>query len=285
MLMSRIASFFALLFVMLSCNNDDDVAIPEPVPARPLGEVLAEDEVKIQAYLKTHYYNYSEFERPPEDFDYKIKIMEIPEDSTNLIPLFDSIQTIDIQVPSSHYLIPDTDETVTHTLYYLVAREGKGESLSVADSAFVQYSGNLLDGTVFDQNNANSSVWFDLARLQAPATSPITGTAARGFSEGIANFKGGSPAIVNDDGTFTIDDYGIGLIIFPSGLGYYNLARATIPEYSPLVFEIDLFAVNQTDHDDDGKISIEEDTNGDGYLFNDDADNDGVPDYLDPDTN
>ncbi|MGB6151772.1 MAG: peptidylprolyl isomerase, partial [Pricia sp.] len=231
-------------------------------------------------------YNYEEFQNPSDDFDYKIKLMEIPAGNTDITPLIDSIQTVEVQVPSSHFLIESSDETtVTHKLYYLTARQGSGENLTVADSAFVQYKGSLLSGEVFDQNNISSPVWFDLARLQAPATSLISGTPARGFSAGIPNFRAGSDAIINDDGTYTVEDYGVGLILFPSGLGYYNLASGSIPAYSPLIFTIDLFAVNQTDHDGDGKVSIEEDTNGDGYLFNDDGDSDGVPDYLDPDTN
>ena len=286
MIVNRIVVLFVFIGVLWSCNNDDsEVATPDP--PRLLSEVLAEDEVKIQEYLRTHYYNYAEFQNPPENFDYKIKLMEIPEDdSTGIIPLIDSIQSIDIQVPSSHFLIDEDEGMVTHKLYYLSAREGVGESLSVADSAFVRYEGQLLDDVVFDDSNSDNAVWFDLAILQAPATSLISGTAARGFSEGVRNFKSGKkPVIPNDDGTYTVEDYGVGLMIFPSGLGYYNLARTTIPSYSPLIFTIDLFAVNQTDHDGDGKISIEEDTNGDGYLFNDDADEDGLPDYLDVDSN
>jgi len=285
MSVNRLVVLFVFVGVLLSCNNDDGDEIPAPEPPRPLGEVLAEDEAKIQEYLKTHYYNYAEFQNPPENFDYKIKLQEIPEGNTDTIPLIDQIQSIDITVPSQHYLIAGDVENVTHKLYYLSAREGVGETLTVADSAFVRYEGSLLTGEIFDQNNIDNPVWFDLPILQAPATSLTSGTAARGFSEGIRNFKSGGPAVINDDGTYTLDDYGVGVIIFPSGLGYYNLARTTISSYSPLIFKIDLFAMNQTDHDSDGKISIEEDTNGDGYLFNDDADGDGLPDYLDADSN
>lgn len=282
MKINKIATVFLLLIAFWSCKNDDSV-IAAPDPPRALSDVLAEDEVKIQEYLKTHYYNYEEFQNPPENFDYKIKLMEIPDDGADIVPLLDAIQSVDVQVPSAHYLIEGDEGTVTHKLYYLSARAGAGENLTVADSSFVQYEGSLLTGEIFDQNNVDSPVWFDLAILQAPAISSFSGTAARGFSEGIPSFKSGKAAIINDDGTYTVEDYGVGLIIFPSGLGYYNLARTEIPAYSPLIFKIDLFAVNQTDHDGDGKISIEEDTNGDGYLFNDDADEDGLPDYLDSD--
>ncbi|MUH37451.1 peptidylprolyl isomerase [Zobellia amurskyensis] len=283
MKLNRIVALSALVVVLWSCNNDDGGATIEP--PRPLSEVLVEDETEIQEYLKTHYYNYAEFESPAEDFDFKIEIKEIGEGDTDKTPLVDQVVPIEINVPSTHFLISGEETTTKHTLYYLEAREGVGEALSVADSAFVRYSGNLIDGTVFDDSNENDPLWFDLASLQAPATSTITGTAARGFSEGASLLKGGAPAEINDDGTYSVKGYGVGMIIFPSGLGYFNIARGSIPAYSPLIFKIDMFAVNQADHDGDGIPSIEEDTNQDGYLFNDDADQDGNPDYLDSDTN
>ncbi|WP_400072760.1 FKBP-type peptidyl-prolyl cis-trans isomerase [Zobellia russellii] len=281
--LNRIVALSALVVVLYSCNNDDGGVTIEP--PRPLSEVLSEDEAEIQEYLKTHYYNYAEFENPAEDFDFKIEIKEIPEGNTELVPLKDQVVPVEVNVPSTHFLISGEETNTKHTLYYLEAREGVGDALSVADSAFVRYSGNLIDGTVFDDNNENDPVWFDLASLQAPATSTVSGTPARGFSEGAALLKGGAPAEINEDGTYSVNGYGVGMIIFPSGLGYFNIARGSIPAYSPLIFKMDMFAVNQSDHDGDGIPSIEEDTNKDGYLFNDDADGDGIPDYLDADTN
>lgn len=282
MIMSRITAFFILGFLIVSCNKDEEGA-PPPTPPRPLAEVAAEDEAKIQEYLRTHFYNYQEFDSVPENFDFKIKIQKIPDGNTSLKPLSDYVDSIIVEVPPSYFLLED-EKSVPHTLYYLKAREGVGEGLTVADSAFVRYEGRLLNGTVFDGSNTESPVWFDLPSLQQPSSPRNPGTAARGFAEGIPNFRAGSAPVVNDDGTFSVNGYGVGLIIFPSGLGYYNIARGSIPAYSPMIFKIDLYAVNEADHDRDGTISIEEDANGDGYLYNDDTDGDGIPDYLDPDT-
>lgn len=282
MTMSRVATFFVLGFLIVSCNKDDQSA-PPPAPPRPLGEVAAEDEIKIQEYLKSHYYNYQDFDSVPANFDFKIRIEKIPDGNTTLKPLSKYVDSVIIEVPPSFFLV-DGEANIPHTLYYLKAREGVGESLSVADSAFVRYEGSLLDGTVFDGNNIEFPVWFDLPSLQRPSSPRSPGTAARGFAEGIPEFRTGSVPVVNDDGTFSVDGYGVGLIIFPSGLGYYNAIRGSIPAYSPLVFKINLYAKNETDHDRDGTISIDEDANGDGYLWNDDADGNGIPDYLDPDT-
>jgi hypothetical protein len=55
-----------------------------------------------------------------------------------------------------------------------------------------------------------------------------------------------------------------------------------VPAYAPLIFKINLYGVNQTDHDGDGILSADEfDNDGDGVP--DDTDEDGTPDYLDAD--
>jgi len=104
----------------------------------------------------------------------------------------------------------------------------------------------------------------------------------------------------------------------PSGIGYFENTSGGIPEYSPLVFSVKLMTYAETDHDNDGILSIFEDIDGDGKPFRDDSDgdnlwnmydtdddgdgiltineidknndsviddsnNDGIPDYLDPD--
>lgn len=285
MIVNRFVVLLVFVGVLSSCSEDDNGITIEP--ARALSEVLAEDEAEIQEYLSTHYYNYEEFQDPSEDFDFKIEVKEIPDDDTTGIkPLAEFVETLEIDVPSSHFLIEEKEETVTHKLYYIIARQGVGDAISVADSAFVRYQGQLLSGDIFDDSRVNSPIWFDLPSLQAAATSIYSGTPARGFAEGVSVLKGGSEPVDNGDGTFTVEDYGVGLFIFPSGLGYYNSAQSIIDAYSPMVFAIDLLAVkDETDHDGDGTLTIDEDTNGDGYFYNDDADDDGLVDYLDEDSN
>ncbi|MAU72340.1 MAG: hypothetical protein CML04_09610 [Pseudozobellia sp.] len=285
MIVNRIIVLLGFVGILCSCNNDDDNT-QSVEPPRPLSEVLAEDEAEIQEYLKTHYYNYEDFESPSEDFDYKIVLKEIPEDdTTNIRPLSEFIETLEVKVPSSFFLIEGEEETVVHNLYYVIARQGIGDALTVADSAYVSYQGQLLSGDIFDNSRVNSPLWFDLANLQVPSSSILTGTAARGFGEAASLLKGGGEPILNEDGTYSVDNYGVGFFIFPSGLGYYNIARSVIPSYSPMIFTMDMIAVKETDHDGDGTPSMDEDSNGDGYLYNDDTDGDGLPDYLDADTN
>jgi len=273
MIVKRIVVLFAFVMALWSCNEDDGGGAPAPEPPRALSEVLAEDEVKIQEYLKTHYYNYAEFQNPPENFDYKIKLQVIPEGNTDTIPLIDQVQSKTINVSSS---AEGGEVDVPHTYYYLVAREGAGISPTVADSTFVIYEGTLLDDTRFD--GIDNYVWQYLPFF------------LRGYAAGISNMKSGGDIISYDDGTYSITDTGIGMVVMPSGLGYFNNSPVTIPPYSPLVFTFDVGTiVENTDYDRDGVPSILEDVNNDSDLNNDNTDEDfisqGVPgfNHRDPD--
>ena len=252
-----------VIITIVACNNDDGLNI-EIVPPLDLSEVAVEDEAEIQEFLATHFYNYEEFQNPPADFDFQIVIDTIAGDNADKIPLADQVTSKTITVRSEEFAL-DGEEEVPHTLYYLVARQGEGESPSVADSTFVRYRGSLLSGTEFD-GSFTIPVWFDLAGIQGPLQG------ARGFAEAMPNFKSGGQVIENPDGTFTVENYGIGLMIMPSGLGFFNANQPGIPAYSPIFFTVDRFAVEQTDHDDDGIPSIMEDLNEDGYLYNDNTD-------------
>lgn len=261
-LQKRIWGLFLLLFI-LSCSKDDSgnfIAIPP----RSLAEVEAEDAAAIIEYLQTHFYNYEDFQNPPADFDFKIVLDTIAGDNAGKIPLIDQVSSETRTVLSGEFFL-DADETVEHTFYYLEARAGVGANPTVADSVYVRYRGTLLNGMTFDASD-NVPVWFDLAQIQGPQQG------ARGFGEAMPNFKIGGDVIDNGDGTFTVDGYGVGLMFMPSGLGFFNVPSGAVPAYSPLIFEVDLFTLNETDHDNDGIPSILEDVDGDGYLYNDNTD-------------
>ncbi len=261
--MNRIVVFFLFAILITSCKKDDDGGITI-IPPRALTEVKAEDKAELEAYLKTHFYNYEEFANPSADFDYKIKFDTINGDNADKTSLFDhgNLKRIEVDVTSNEIGLDD-DEIITHTLYYLEARKGSENGLSptIADSTFVRYEGSLLDGDVFD--SSNSPIWFDLTRL------------VRGFTNGIVNFNTGGDPIINPDGTVEFQDYGIAAIFMPSALGYYSVAQTGISAYSPLIFKVDLLAVNDnTDHDNDGIPSYLEDVNENGRVTDDNTDND-----------
>lgn len=320
--MNRILILFAFVTVFWSCKNDDDTAPGTEVeitPPRPPAEVAPENDSAIQEYLRTHYYNYAEFEMPVDSFDYKIRIRTITENDTLVRPLLDDAKAVTIKIADS-LLTGEGTGVTDHTYYYIEARnDAAAQKPTVADSTFLRYEGSLLNGTLFDANPTFS--WQYL------------GSTIRAYSDAISKFNSGSAIIDNPNGTVTAENSGIGIVIMPSALGYYNQAQEGIPAFSPLVFtfEVGVF-ISDTDFDNDGVPSIMEDINGDGNLNNDntdgdsfisgnrrralynhqdtdddgdgtptrdevtfdaagnlilplpDADNDGVPDYLDADT-
>lgn len=252
--------FIAALSILASCNNDDGLAGVEVVPPRPLAEVEAENDATIKEYLKTHYYNYEEFENPPADFNFKIVLDTIAGDAQDKIPLSDQVSTMTIPVSSETFNLEDA-VVVDHTLYYLEAREGTGGSPTVGDSTLVKYEGQLLSGDVFDSNVTYT--WQYLPFF------------LRGYAAGISNFKVGTEIISNPDGTSEITGSGIGLMFIPSGLAYYNNPPLSsgIELYDILVFQVNTGLFEEaTDYDNDGIPSILEDLNNNGVLSDDNTD-------------
>jgi FKBP-type peptidyl-prolyl cis-trans isomerase len=256
MAMNRFFILFLMMASLWSCKKDDSGV--EVVPPRDMDEVELENDAAIQQFLKTHFYNYEEFKTPSEDFDFKIRIDTIAGENADKEPLSEQMSQKKVSIAAANLGI-DSEATLEHTYYYLEVREGVGQAATVADSTYVRYEGTLLNGTRFDGSEL-IPVWFD-------ATAVV-----RGFAAGTANFKAGGAPILNEDGTFSVEGYGIGFMIFPSAMGYYGSIQGNIPAYSPLIFKIDLFAVNQTDHDRDGIPSYLEDLNGNGYLYDDNTD-------------
>ncbi|WP_378176739.1 FKBP-type peptidyl-prolyl cis-trans isomerase [Aquimarina sp. SS2-1] len=125
---------------------------------------------------------------------------------------------------------------------------------------------------VFD--SAVTPVWFDLV------------TIIEGFRESIVDFKGASGFVENMDGTVNYNmDFGNFTVFIPSGLGYFAEPVSGIPQYAPLIFNVQLYNSVESDHDNDGIPSHLEDLDGDRLVFDadDDTDANGFPNYLDPD--
>jgi FKBP-type peptidyl-prolyl cis-trans isomerase len=243
----------------MSCEKDDDG--PETVPVRDRAEQEIADQEALQEYLETHFYNYEEFENPAASFDYKIEIDTIDAANADKIPLIQSNLLEEKTI---------TREGIDYTIYLLKVREGVSMQPKFSDSTFVSYKGELLDQTTFD--SSGNPVWFDLTRTII------------GFTQALTEFKGASGFEVQPDNTIKWNnDFGIGAVFIPSGLGYFSNPTSTIPAYSPLVFTFNLMGVNEADHDSDGIPSWMEDINEDTIVGNDDTDGDGSPNYLDTD--
>ncbi len=316
----RILVSLILVTVVFSCKKDDDGIVE--VPPSLLSDVAPEDDATIKEFLNTHFYNYEDFDEltMPEGFDYKIVIDTLAGDNAGKRSLMEDAQSVKIKVNSDYLGLSAGEEDIEHTLYYIVVRPGGGGSPTYADSTLVRYQGSLLNGKLFDESQ--DFTWQEL---------PVT---VRGYGNGVAMLNAGTEdqIVENGDGTYDILNSGLGIIVMPSGLAYFNSSNSSlIPSYSPILFKVELgLYVEDTDRDNDGIPSIEEDLNGNGYLYDDntdakdesrfaipapnfndadddgdgvstrseitddngniikpypDKDGDGIPDYLDPDTN
>ena len=259
-------------FLVFSCDKEDDS--PEVVPPRDRGEQAIEDDQALIDYLSTHFYNYEEFENPAEDFDYVVRLDTIAGENQDKTPIIESEKLVTKTV---------NFQGVDQQLYVLVEREGAGAKPTFADSTYTSYRGELLNQNVFD-SRLKSPLWFSLTSYYAvgPNGPSLVPGPVKGFSEGLQEFGAATGFTTNPDNTITWNnDFGVGAIFMPSGLGYFNNGQSGIPAYSPLVFSINMYRVNEADHDRDGIPSYMEDLDGDDDLFNDSTDDDGVPNFSD----
>ena len=258
--MNKFTIYLLLTFtLLLSCNKDDD----NTIEIRDYSEQVVIDEQTIEEYLKSHYYNYEDFNSSNSfEVDTKVRIDTITDATANKTPLFDQVKIKTINVSDS-----DGIET-PHKLYYIIAREGIISNPSIVDSVYITYKGMLTDNSIFDERKYPA--WLDLAN------------SLEGFREGVSELKSGEFR-QNSNGTIQYSSYGIGLFFLPSGIGYFENTTSNIPEYSPLIFSVSLMTSNPTDHDSDGILSINEDIDGDGSPFYDDTDNDNIWNMYDAD--
>lgn len=258
----KIVLVLVLFIGVYSCQPDDSTSLQ---PLRPYDEVYEEDIQKIEDFLGTHYLTV--------DGDFNTTFTKIPDGGTQ-IPISDMTE-LQFEEVNLH--------DITYKVYYLKLREGTGENPTRVDSTLVGYKGNTfykttVDGvdnytqTVFEENS--NPIWFNLDGV------------VRGWAEIIPQFKIGTYSS-NSDGTISFQDFGVGVMFIPSGLAYFASGSASIPSYSPLIFNFKLYNLKRMDHDRDGILSM--------YEYGDpldvdrfkkdpiDTDEDGRPDYLDVD--
>ena len=287
--MNKIKFYFIVLiaiFTLNSCNKDDDNDVVI-TPPRDFAEQYATDIAAIEDYLKTNYIS-NIVNKPgfPEDQDVTISKITDAATQPSLMSYLNSstLPRLTSRNVSLH--------NITYKVYTLLIREGLqggtnpsgGEYPSNVDAVFAGYKGTLLDGTVFDSSN-NGQTQFNLDGLKAHDGG---GPVIQGWSEAFPQFKTGWVSS-KTDGTISYNDFGVGAMFLPSGLGYYNSVQGDIPAYSPLVFTVKLYALKRFDHDSDGILSYLEDLDGDRYMYTfsagvanpDDTDGDGIPNFND----
>lgn len=258
-LMMKITKFFcftAFFAFVVSCNNDDDNSIQ----IRDFGEVAIENEAEIQDFLETHFYNYEDFQNPPDGFNFKITIDTIAGENAGKIPLSEFVSSKVVNV-----------NDVDLKLYWVVVRQGGGERAKVTDSTLIRFRGTLLNRNRFDVSDV--PVWFNAPSL------------VQGMREFVGELNASTGSTKNPDGTINFNnDFGLGIVIMPSGLGYFaNTTIPGVPQYSPLIFTVDMLERKPADQDADRILNEVEDLDGDGDPFNDDTDGDDTPNFADID--
>ena len=259
--LTHFLGIFCFLALLTSCQDEQRRGFVEP--PRDYTAQRDVDNDSLQTFLRNRFYNYEEYQNAASDKLVSFTIDTIKGENANKTPLIDQVNEITIKIKDADDIYHD------HTAYILPLREGVGTSPTVADSVFVTYKGMLLNLTKFDERT--SPIWFESLSV------------VKGFGALMPYIKKAATPTVNTDGTYSFSGFGSAAVFMPSALGYYNQISASgIPAYSPLIFAVDLYTFNTTDHDGDSVPTHLEDVDGDGY-FDDDTDSDGVPNYRDVD--
>lgn len=113
-------------------------------------------------------------------------------------------------------------------LYYIETTRGKGTKPKKGQVVKVNYTGRLLDGTVFDTSDekiAKESGTYQEGRPYEPIEFSVgEGQVIPGWDEGIMMMSAGSK----------------GKLVIPSAIAYGVQGGGPIPPYSPLVFDVEL---------------------------------------------
>jgi FKBP-type peptidyl-prolyl cis-trans isomerase FklB len=107
-------------------------------------------------------------------------------------------------------------KTLSSGLQYTVITKGKGKSPKASDTVTVNYTGSLIDGTVFDSSYKRGQ----------PATFPVGGV-IKGWTEALQLMKEGSKWH----------------LVIPSDLAYGEQGRPGIPPNSVLIFDVELISI------------------------------------------
>jgi FKBP-type peptidyl-prolyl cis-trans isomerase FkpA len=250
----------SISLIFFSCKKDSEEDNVEP--PRDMAEQYIVENDSIIEFMQTHFYNYDDFINLESDESTELIIDTIAGDNSTKTSLYDQVSTVEIDVKD------ENDNIIKHNLYYHIIREGSGSNPTIADSVYVNYKGFLFSNDVFDSRK--TPIWLEAKNL------------VKGFKEFLPKLKRGE-IIINNNGTYNFKNFGIGFVIMPSGLGYFQNGTTIIPSYSPLIFSIELITLNTTDHDNDGVLTINEDIDNDRDFENDDTDSDNIPDYRDND--
>ena len=252
---------FLLVLVLTfnACKGDDGLIDPVEVRDRATQQIADKD--TLISYLQTHYYNSGDFEGNLNPSIDDLVITKLEDGET--LPTGNSLLIDDVVTKTTTYL------DVEYEYYYLSINKGGGETPHFTDQIRLTFSGNLLNGEVFD--SAVTPTDFDLTALLP------------GWNRVIPEFSAAESYFEVGDGTVSFSNFGLGVMFLPSGLAYFSEVNPGIPEYSQLVFKFEIYQTQVSDHDNDGVPSYLEDLNDNMEMFDDDTDGDNFPNFTDTD--
>ena len=260
--MNKLTLFFGILcLVFVTACDEDQRGFGVVDPPRDFDAQRAVDNDSLLSFMKNWSYNHEDYADMANENKHITFTIDSLKPEEGKLSIFNNVNEITVKVK-------DTDDVYhDHTAYILPLREGVGDSPTIADSVFITYKGMLLDRSQFDERT--SPIWFESLSV------------VKGFSALMPQIKRAASPTINSDGTYAFDGFGSAAIFMPSAMGYYNDSRS-VPAYSPLIFAVDLYTYNTTDHDGDSVPTHIEDLNQDGY-FDEDTDSDNIPNYSDQD--
>lgn len=273
--------------LLFSCSKNDTTITVTPL--RDYQEQFDAENLMIETFLKANY----------------ITVTQAPGDQTDQDVTFTKI---DAGQPSVYSYLNNSAgypkllqrkvqlHGIEYSMYYLVLREGVGESPTNVDNVLAGYKGIYLSETTESDLSTLTTTFFDESKFPQSMNSLYSGL-IRGRAELLPKFKTGT-STEGVNGAVVHNNFGAGVLFIPSGLGYYNSGSGVLPGYAPTIFTIKLYAIERVDHDGDGILSYLEDVNKDGYMYTylafpgdypivptnfDDTDGDLVPNFLDLD--
>jgi len=175
-----------------ACNKSEDDDTPDPIDVVDRGEQQIIDNDSLIGYFETHYFNSGDFVNNPNPSMNDLVITELLDGET---------------VPDNHTLLIDSIIPMTRTtvfsetdyeFYVLKLNQGAGDTPNFTDTVRLNYSGNLLDESVFD--NSINPVDFDLIGL------------IRGWSLAIPEFSTSESFVENGDGIVSYYNPGVGVM-------------------------------------------------------------------------
>ncbi len=297
------------LLCFLSCNNDDSDGL-ENSSIRERGPQNILDANYLSDFLDNYTYNNIPFEQD-NTLDHKsIEFYRIKDDNGNPIILTEQQQSVSNgeNLRNSVLSIDVNAFDVNYKLYYIVVRQGKGKEVAISDDILTSFKGAAI-GEAGSLNQTPSQAlisetpfidtddrfWLTGFRELDPSLNRAD-LSVDGFAQIQAKFKTAPPInpeqpcrviTTNDNGSVVLSDFGVGIMIIPSGLAFYQISLennplgASLNPYSNILYTFSLYNNELNDLDNDGIPDLAEGINQSENII--DTDGDGIVNHLDAD--